>query len=284
MPVDLYLGGPEHTVGHLLYSRFWQKILHDEGLIKHDEPFKKLVHQGMVLGEDGEKMSKSRGNVINPDAVIDNYGTDAVRTYVMFMGPLERDKPWSQNGLVGVFKFLGKVWRLVHSNDEKKLIVDDSIPSPELLRITHATIKKITHDIENLSFNTAVSQLMIFVNEVSKSSTRPRAIIKPFLQCLAPFAPHIAEEIWEKMGENNLIASAPWPSFDETLTKSEKVTLALQINGKTRDTIECEQDAVQDTVLAQAKNLPPVVKLLTEGQSIHKIIFVKNRILNLIIK
>lgn len=283
MPVDLYLGGPEHTVGHLLYSRFWQKVLHDEGLVSHDEPFKKLVHQGMVLGEDGEKMSKSRGNVINPDDVIKNYGADALRAYILFMGPLERDKPWSQNGLVGVHKFLNKVWRLVHANDESTLAIDDSTPTEDQLRLTHFTIKKITRDIETLSFNTAISQLMIFVNEVGTTNTRPRSVIKSFLQCLAPFAPHLAEEIWEKMGEKDFISTAPWPKHDENLARAENVTLAVQINGKTRDTLTLDRDTEEPVVLAEAKKLASVDKLLAGGQQIKKVIFVKNRILNLIV-
>lgn len=282
LPVDLYMGGAEHTVGHLMYARFWQKVLFDEGLVSHEEPFKKLVHQGMILGEDGEKMSKSRGNVVNPDDVIADYGADSLRVYEMFMGPLERDKPWSQNGLVGVSKFLNKVWRLLHREDETTLFIDDSMPDEALLRLTHKTIKKVTHDIEAMAFNTAVSQLMIFVNEVSRLSVRPRSIIKPFLQCLAPFAPHITEELWAKIGEKGFISVAPWPSFDEKLAKSDKVTMAVQINGKVRAKLEFDADLEEAQVMTEVKNLPYVQKMLSENQTVKKTIFVKNKIINLI--
>lgn len=282
MPVDLYLGGAEHTVGHLLYARFWQKVLFDAGLVSHEEPFKRLVHQGMILGEDGEKMSKSRGNTVSPDDVVEHYGADSLRVYEMFMGPLERDKPWSQNGLVGVSKFLNKVWRLFHADDETTLVVDDTVPNADLLRLTHQTIKKVTHDIEALAFNTAVSQLMIFVNEVMKTPTRPRAVLKLFLQCLAPFAPHIAEELWQKTGETGFISIAPWPIFDPALAQANTVTMAVQVNGKTRAKIEFDTDASQDIVESAAKADAAVAKLL-HGAAIKKIIFVQNRIINFIV-
>jgi leucyl-tRNA synthetase len=283
MPVDLYLGGAEHTVGHLMYARFWQKVLYDEGLVSHDEPFKKLVHQGMILGEDGEKMSKSRGNTVNPDDVVVSHGADALRVYEMFMGPLERDKPWSQNGLVGVIKFLAKVWRLVHDEKEEKIIVDDSKPSEEIVHLTHKTIKKVQHDIETLNFNTAVSQMMIFVNEVSRTNLRPRSVIKPFIQCLAPFAPHIAEEIWHKMGETGFVSVVSWPKYDETLAKSDKVTIAVQVNGKTRAKLEFDLDAEESDVLIEAKKVHFIANELASGKSIRKVIFVKNRIMNVIV-
>jgi leucyl-tRNA synthetase len=283
MPVDLYIGGAEHTVGHLMYARFWQKILYDEGLVSHEEPFKKLIHQGMILGEDGEKMSKSRGNTISPDDVVAHYGADALRTYEMFMGPLERDKPWSQNGLVGVFKFLAKVWRLFHDDREERLIIDDSKASEDVQRLLHQTIKKVTHDIEKMAFNTAVSLLMIFVNEVGRQETRPHSVMRPFLQLLAPFAPHIAEEIWHKMGETGFISIAPWPQYDEGLTKSDSVTVAVQINGKVRAKVEVEVDLEEKQVVDEIKKLPNIQKIISETTQIKKIIFVKNRIINIII-
>lgn len=282
MPVDLYLGGAEHTVGHLMYARFWQKVLFDEGLVSHDEPFQKLVHQGMILGEDGEKMSKSRGNVVNPDDVVESYGADALRIYEMFMGPLERDKPWSQNGLVGAFKFLSKLWRLVH-DDQGNFIADDSEPSEALLRVTHQTIKKVTEDIEAMAFNTAISQMMIFVNEVGKSKTCPKSILKPIIQCLSPFAPHVAEEIWEKLGETQLVSIAPWPEYEEKWAKADKVTIAIQVMGKTRAKLDFEQDVDQETVLAAAKEITSVKNQIEDKGQIRKVIFVKNRILNLIL-
>ncbi len=280
LPVDLYIGGAEHTVGHLMYARFWQKVLFDEGLVTHEEPFKKLIHQGMILGEDGEKMSKSRGNVINPDDVVAAYGADALRVYEMFMGPLERDKPWSQNGLVGVFKFLSKLWRLVH-DDKDNFIVDDSEPTEAMLRLAHKTIKKVTHDIDNLTFNTAVSQMMIFVNDMGKEKARPRAVIKPFIQCLSPFAPHLAEELWQKLGEKSFVSIAPWPVYDENLAKADVVTIAIQVNGKVRAKLDFDPDADEATVLAAAKEVPFVQKHLAESGDFKKIIFVKNRIMNL---
>lgn len=284
MPVDLYLGGAEHTVGHLLYARFWQKVLYDEGLVSHPEPFQRLVHQGMILGEDGEKMSKSRGNVVNPDDVIASYGADSLRVYEMFMGPLERDKPWNQNGLIGVFKFLNKVWRLFHDPKEENIIITDDQPSEAVLRLAHQTIKKVTHDLEALAFNTAISQLMIFVNELSKTKERPRQVLKSFLQCLSPFAPHIAEELWEKMGEKELISTATWPGYDESLAKAENITMAVQVNGKVKGKINLPRDAEQEAVLKIAKELPSIQRLYEEGATPAKIIFVKNRILNLIFK
>lgn len=283
MPVDLYIGGAEHTVGHLMYARFWQKVLFDEGLVLHEEPFKKLVHQGMILGEDGEKMSKSRGNVINPDDVVANYGADALRVYEMFMGPLERDKAWSQQGLVGVFKFLTKVWRLVV--DEKgNSLVTDTAPDEAALRLTHQTIKKVTGDIEALAFNTAISQMMIFVNEMTKTRARPRAAIKPFIQVLAPFAPHIAEELWEKIGEKPFVSTAPWPAFDDKLAQSKTVTIAIQVGGKTRAKLDFEAGVDEATVVSRAKEVGFIKRQLAEGKEIHKAIFVPDRILNLILK
>ena len=281
MPVDLYVGGTEHTVGHLLYARFWQKFLYEEGLVSHKEPFQKLVHQGIILGEDGERMSKSHGNTISPDEIIDHYGADALRTYVLFMGPLEKDRPWQHTGLVGVFKFLNKFWTLIH--DEKgQLLLDEEKPSEKLLRTLHQTIKKTTHDIEALAFNTAISQLMIFVNTLSQEKNRPRSVIKIFLQCLAPFAPHFAEEIWEKIGEKGFISTAPWPKYEEALVQLERITIAIQINGKTKAKLEFEPDSDQNTVETKAKELGSVRNLLSSGAQIRKVIFVKNRILNLI--
>jgi len=282
MPVDLYLGGPEHTVGHLLYARFWQRFFYDLGLVSHKEPFKKLIHQGMILGPDGEKMSKSRGNVVNPDDVVRDYGADSLRVYEMFMGPLERDKPWNQNGLVGVFKFLNKVWRAFHTEDEKHLRVNDAEPSQSLLKLLHQTIQKVTHDIENFAFNTAVSQLMIFTNELAKSDECPRRVLRPFLQLLAPFAPHLAEELWQKIGETGFVSLSSWPNFDPQLARASQITLAVQILGKTRGTLDIETDSDQATVEALARELPFVQKYFSENGEPKKIIFVKNRILNFI--
>lgn len=282
MPVDLYLGGPEHTVGHLLYARFWQRFLYDLGLVSHKEPFKKLIHQGMILGTDGEKMSKSRGNVVNPDDVVKDYGADALRVYEMFMGPLDRDKPWNQNGLVGVYKFLSKVWRAVHAADETTFSVSDDKAPEALLKLCHQAIKKVTHDVENFAFNTAVSQLMIFTNELTKSEVKPREVVKPFVQLLSPFAPHIAEEIWQKLGEEGFASTSSWPVYDEALAKADAVTVAVQVFGKTKGKVEVEADSAQDAVEALAKELVPVQKMLEEKGAPKKVIFVPNRIINYI--
>ncbi len=283
MPVDLYLGGPEHAVGHLLYARFWTKVLYDAGIITHDEPFQRLVHQGMILGEDGEKMSKSRGNVINPDDVVERYGADTLRMYEMFMGPLERDKPWSTTAIEGVYRFVQRAWRIFISDDEdQKLIVSDAQPSEEELKILHKTIKKVTEDIESLRFNTAISQMMVFVNHMTKRDVKPRACLKPFVQLLNPFAPHLAEELWQRLGERAELTYEPWPSFDPQLAKDDLITVAIQVMGKTRGTIEVEPGAEQAVVEKLARELPGVSTQLA-GKQIRKIIFVPNKILNFVV-
>ncbi len=288
MPVDLYLGGPEHAVGHLLYARFWTKVLFDAGLVTHDEPFKKLVHQGMILGEDGEKMSKSRGNVINPDSVVEKYGADTLRMYEMFMGPLERDKPWSTSAIEGVYRFLQRTWRVFvdegNNPDNPKAAkpaFSNSEPTAEDLKITHKTIKKVTEDIEHLRFNTAISQMMIWVNHMTKQEKRPIACLKPFVQLLNPFAPHLAEELWQRMDEANL-TYAPWPSYDPALAKDDLITIAVQVMGKTRGTIEIEPGADQATAEKLARELPSVAPQLA-GKQVRKVIFVKDKILNFVV-
>jgi len=288
MPVDFYLGGQEHAVGHLLYARFWTKVLYDVGLSSHSEPFKKLVHQGMILGEDGEKMSKSRGNVINPDQVIEKYGADTLRIYEMFMGPLERDKPWSTSAIEGVYRFLQRTWRLFLEDFgegealQEKLLVADREPSIEDRKITHKTIKKVTEDIEGLRLNTAISQMMIFVNYMTKLDRKPLACLKPFVQLLNPFAPHIAEELWSRIGMNSSLTYEPWPVFDPDLAKDQLVTLAVQVMGKTRGTLDVEPGISQGEVEQLAKQIPAVANQLS-GKQIRKIIFVKEKILNFVI-
>jgi leucyl-tRNA synthetase len=264
-----------------LYSRFWTKVLFDAGLVTHDEPFQKLVHQGMILGPDGEKMSKSRGNVINPDDVVNQYGADTLRVYEMFMGPLERDKPWSTTAIEGVYRFLQRTWRL-SVNDEGRFIATHETPTDEDLRITHKTIKKISEDIEGLRFNTAISQMMIFVNHFTKKTSIPRECLKPFLQCLNPFAPHLAEELWDYLEEPKELTYAEWPTFDPALAKNDLITMAVQVLGKTRGTIEVEPNADQDTVEAAAKQIPAVVAQL-EGKTLRKVIFVQGKILNFVV-
>ena len=283
MPVDLYLGGPEHAVGHLLYARFWTKVLHDAGLVTVDEPFQKLVHQGMILGEDGEKMSKSRGNVINPDVVVDKYGADTLRLYEMFMGPLERDKPWSMAAIEGVFRLAQRSWRLFCEDDEKDTcLVTDATVTDEDLKVTHKTIKKVTEDIENLRFNTAISSLMVFVNHFTKNKSRPRQCLKPFVQLLNPFAPHLAEELWEKIGETQSLTYAPWPMYDENYAQDDLITIAIQVLGKTRGTVQVAADADQATVEAAAREVATVAAQLA-GKTVRKVIFVPGKIMNFVV-
>jgi leucyl-tRNA synthetase len=281
MPVDLYIGGAEHAVLHLLYSRFWHKVLYDLGHVSTPEPFMKLVNQGMILGEDNQKMSKSRGgsNVITPDDVVRDYGADALRMYEMFMGPLEATKPWNTQGLEGVYRFLGRVWRL-YCNEEGKLILDDSEPSAALLKALHQTIKKVGEDTETLAFNTAVSQMMIFVNEVTAQEKRPRKLLEPFVLALAPYAPHLAEELWEKLGRKQALAYEPWPRFDEALLKEDTVTIILQVNGKLRDRMdvpaEISREELEKIALANER-----VQEHLAGKQIKKIIVVPGKLVNI---
>lgn len=284
MPVDFYLGGPEHAVGHLLYSRFWTKVLYDIGLCTHDEPFQKLFHQGMILGEDGEKMSKSRGNVINPDHVVEKYGADTLRMYEMFMGPLEKDKPWSTTAIEGVYRFLQRTWRVFvneTSDEQGQLWTFHDHPTAEDLRITHQTIQKVSEDIENLRFNTAISQMMVFVNYMTGLKERPKACLVSFIQLLNPFAPHLAEELWNKMGLKEELTTAPWPVFDPALAKKNVITVAIQVLGKTRGTVEIEPGSDQAKVEEAARKIPQVAHQL-EGKLIKKVIFVKDKILNFV--
>ena len=287
MPVDLYLGGDEHAVGHLLYSRFWMKVLYDCGITSHDEPFQKLVHQGMILGEDGEKMSKSRGNVINPDDVVKEYGTDTLRIYEMFMGPLEKDKPWSTTAIEGTYRFLNRSYRIFFNEgrdgkaDELKVV--DRALTPEDEKILHVTIKKVTEDIEGMRFNTAISQMMVFVNHFTAQEQTPKAAMKIFTQLLAPFAPHLSEEFWAALGEKDSLSYTPWPSFNPDLVKSDVVTVAVQVLGKLRGTLEVQPGTSQAILEEQAKALESVAKFL-EGKQIAKVIYVQNKILNFVVK
>jgi len=283
MPVDLYIGGAEHAVLHLLYARFWHKLLYDLGYVSTKEPFKKLVNQGMILGEDGQKMSKSRGNVINPDKVVSDYGADSMRLYEMFMGPLEAIKPWSMQGVEGVHRFLQKSWRMVVSENTGELAeqVKEAQPDEQTLRLLHQTIKKVGNDIESFDFNTAISQMMIFVNHLSKQKIRPRIVIEKFVLILSPFAPHIAEELWQKLGHNNTLAYEPWPKYDEELTKEKEIELAVQVNGKIKDRITVAADAddkhIEETALACEK-----VKATMAGKPPRKVIVAKPRIVSII--
>ncbi len=281
MPVDFYLGGPEHAVGHLLYARFWTQVLYDAGLVTHPEPFRKLIHQGMILGENGEKMSKSRGNVINPDDVIQAYGADTLRLYEMFLGPLEKDKPWSTTGIEGVHRFLQRAWRLFIDEKGQKRFAEISAAAPEL-KLLHQTIRKVTEDIENLRFNTALSQMMIFVNFMTALPLRPRVCLRPFIQLLNPFAPHLAEELWEILGEQSTLTEAPWPCFDPDQAQESKIKIAIQVMGKTRDFLEIEMGTEQSQIEQWAQQLPGIAKYL-QGKTITKLIYVQGKVFNFVL-
>lgn len=348
MPVDLYVGGTEHSVLHLLYARFWHKVLFDLGVVSTPEPFAKLVHQGMILGEmeyrlfrntsgnpvssdmaanDGThcetgeelypesvsaagvekkgdffvwaedtsirieakafKMSKSRGNVINPDDIVKGYGADALRLYEMFMGPLEQEKPWNMKGVDGVHRFLSRVWRLVTENSSIEPIINSSIqdidPSREQLRVLHEAIKKISEDIEKMRFNTAISAMMIFIDSAMKWEIKPKSIIEPFLLLLNPFAPHISEELWYILGHENTLANEPWPEFNPELLKTDSINVVVQVNGKKRATITVPAEAEKEAVLASAKEETNVARFL-EGNQLRKEIYVPGKLVSLVVK
>ena len=246
MPVDLYVGGVEHAVLHLLYARFWHKVLYDLGHVSTKEPFKKLVNQGLILGEDGEKMSKSRGNVINPDQVISDSGADTLRLYEMFMGPLEKVKPWQMNGVKGVYNFLHKAHKFFSPAENRGLSEEQS----DTLKLLHKTIKKVGDDIEGMHFNTAISQLMIFTNHCIKARGVTPQTAETFTLLLSPFAPHLGEELWEFCGKRPSNAYQPWPTYDSQLAHDDMVTMAVQFNGKTRGTLEVAANISQADFLA----------------------------------
>ena len=276
MPVDLYLGGVEHATGHLLYSRMWNNYLFDKGIVPVKEPFHKLVHQGMILGSNGEKMSKSRGNVVNPDDIVNNFGADSLRVYEMFMGPLCDSKPWSETGIEGAKRFIDRFFRLF--SDTSKIC---DKPNANLEKEYHKTIKKVTADYEKLSFNTAISQIMIFVNLAYKEEFIPREYAEGIVKIFNPIAPHVTEELWSILGHSNTIAYEAWPTFDESKTIDNTINLPIQVNGKLRGTIEVEKDASEDVIkpLAHEK-----VSASLEGKTIVKEIYVKNKIYNIVVK
>jgi leucyl-tRNA synthetase len=284
MPVDLYIGGAEHAVLHLLYSRFWHKFLYDLGYVSTKEPFQKLVNQGMILGEDGQKMSKSRGNAVNPDEVVADYGADSMRLYEMFMGPLEAMKPWSMQGVQGVHRFLQKAWRMIVDEDTGGLAaaIQDAEPDEETRRLLHRTIKKVGADFDTLSFNTAISALMIFVNHVGKLNVRPRQAVEPFVLLLAPMAPHIAEELWERLGHESTLAYEPWPAYDEVLTREKEIELAVQVNGKIRDRIVVGANADEEQIKTAAMGTAKVAAAVA-GKTPRKVIVIKSRLVNVVV-
>ena len=277
LPVDLYMGGPEHAVGHLLYSRFWNNYLFDKGLVPVDEPFAKLRHQGMILGSNGEKMSKSKGNVVNPDDMIREFGCDSLRLYEMFMGPIEAAKPWDPNGIDGSKKFLDRVWRLF---TESGKIADKE--NKNLDKVYNYTVKKVTNDYETMNFNTAISQLMIFINSAYKAKILPKQYAEGFVKLLNPVAPHITEELWTTvLGHSSTIAYEKWPEFDEAKTRDDEIELPIQINGKLKGSVMIGLD--EDEASIKEKVHSAIFEKL-DGKSIVKEIYVKNRIYNVVIK
>ena len=285
MPVDLYIGGQEHAVLHLLYSRFWNHVLYDLGLVSTKEPFKKLYNQGMILGDDGTKMSKSRGNVINPEEIMDEYGADSMRLYEMFMGPLNKSKPWSTKGLQGCYRFVNKLWSIIvdENGNLSKKIVDNEEEDKDTLFLHHQTIKKLGEDIENLHFNTAVSQLMIYCNHLQKCNTVSKKLIEELVIILSPFVPHIAEEFWSLLGQSQTISYHSWPKYSEDLIQLDEVTIAVQVNGKLRANINVSKDSNESDVISEAMSSENVKKFTSDG-NIVKTIYVPNRLLNFVIQ
>lgn len=278
MPVDLYVGGPEHAVGHLLYSRFWNNYLYNKGIVPVKEPFAKLRHQGMILGSNGEKMSKSKGNVINPDDMVKEYGADALRVYEMFMGPIDAAKPWDPNGIDGSKKFLDRVWRLFVETDKVQ-----EKENPSLDKVYNYTVKKVTNDYENMFFNTAISQMMIFVNAATKEDIVPKKYAEGFVKLLSPVAPHIAEELWNRFGHDNTITYEAWPTYDESKLVDESIEIPVQVNGKVRATVQINVGAGEEevkNVVHESKN----VQVQLEGKTVVKEIYVKNKIYNIVVK
>jgi leucyl-tRNA synthetase len=290
--VDLYVGGTEHAVLHLLYARFWHKVLYDLGYLSTIEPFQRLVNQGMILGQDNQKMSKSRGNVVSPDEIIEEYGADSLRLYEMFMGPLEATKPWSMSGVEGVHRFLARVWRLVMLEDQEgRWQLSSSLANRELAsrerRVLHATIKKVSGDIESLSFNTAIAQMMILVNELTIAEIRPLEAIKTLLVLLNPFAPHLSEELWKQLKVQHpeftgLACSQPWPDWIEEFLAEDEIEIVVQINGKLRDRMRVKNDATREDVENAALGLEKVLSA-TSGRSIRKVVVVPNRLVNIVL-
>ena len=279
MPVDLYVGGPEHAVGHLLYSRMWNNYLYDKGLVPVKEPFKKLVHQGMILGSNGIKMGKRYPEYsINPCDIVEKYGADTLRLYEMFMGPLEADKPWNNNGVEGSRKFLDRIWRLYTEDNKIK-----EEPNQNLEKIYNQTVKKITEDYENLNINTAISQMMIFINAVYKENIYPKEYAEGFLKLLNPVAPFITEELWNKLGHNKTIAYEPWPTYDETKIVDTTIEIGVQVNGKLRASITIDDTDTEDTIKEKALK-EENIKKYTDGKEIIKVIVVPKRIVSVVIK
>jgi len=280
LPVDLYVGGSEHAVLHLLYARFWHKFLHDIGVVSSTEPFKRLYHQGMILGENGEKMSKSRGNVVNPDAVVLSHGADALRLFEMFAGPLNETKPWSPTGLDGARRFIERVFRLVTEEPTRSRISEENTGVLDFSY--HALVKKVTADFEGLSFNTAIAQMMVFVNDCYKAESLYRPYIEGFVKMFSCVCPFAGEELWERLGHDKSIAYEPWPTYEERYLEVSVVNLAVSVNGKVRDVISIKKDASQEEAMEIAKSSAKVLSFLADKE-IRKVIYVPGRILNIVV-
>ncbi|MDB5033618.1 MAG: leuS [Chlorobi bacterium] len=283
MPIDLYIGGGEHAVLHLLYARFWHKVLYDLGHVSTDEPFRGLIHQGLILGEDSQKMSKARGNVVNPDEVIEEFGADSLRLFEMFMGPLEMTKPWATKGVEGVRRFLNRAWRMIVGDEEADVVVkiSDRPMTAAEERVLHGTIRKVTEDIEAVRFNTAISAMMVFVNEFINLEEKPRGAMESFTIILAPFAPHIAEELWSRLGHDESITLAPWPEFDAAKIAEDEIEIVLQINSRIKAKVMVPAGTDTESLERIALGTDAIRELL-EGKSVRKVVAVKDKLVNVI--
>jgi len=271
----MYVGGQEHATGHLLYSRFWNNFLYDMGYVPNKEPFKKLINQGMILATDGRKMSKRWNNVINPDDIVSNYGADTLRVYEMFMGPFEQSLPWSTESIIGSRRFIDRAYRL-----QDKITENES--SEDVIKVLHKTIKKVTEDIESFSFNTAISAMMIFMNEMDKAKGISKNDFKMFLQILAPFASHITEEIWHNLGEKESIHLSSWPKWDEKKIIDDEVKIAIQVNGKVRAEIMVSKDMTEENIKEIAFKNKSIITWI-ENKEIKKVIYIINRVMNIVV-
>jgi len=284
MPVDLYIGGAEHAVLHLLYSRFWHHVLYDLGLVSTKEPFKKLFNQGMILGSDGSKMSKSRGNVVNPDETVDIYGSDALRIYEMFMGPLEKGKPWSTSGLQGCSRFIKKLWSILVDNEgDISKHINDTESDKQTNQMLHLMIKKVSDNLEQLHFNTCISEFMIFTNHIQKLDEINRELIRSFIVLLNPFMPHFSQELWELMGESSELTCEDWPKYDKSFILQDEITIAVQLNGKRRSEINISKDEDESSVLDKARSDEKIIAFIGD-MKVVKEIYIKDKIVNLVVK
>lgn len=280
LPVDIYIGGAEHAVLHLLYARFWHKVLYDLGVVHTKEPFQKLFNQGMILGENNEKMSKSKGNVVNPDEIVESHGADTLRLYEMFMGPLDASIAWSTTGLDGARRFLDRIWRLfIQETGELSEKITDS--GNELEKVYHQTVKKVTEDYEHLRFNTAISQMMVFINEGYKATAIPKEYVEGFVKLLAPVAPHLAEEMWEKLGHEGTISYEQWPTYDESKLVDDEVEIVVQVNGKMKAKLMISKEATREEMEQIAMNDEKVQEQVA-GKTVRKVIAVPGKLVNIV--